>query len=86
MYTLLAVLVYTAAIAIPVLLLDHFHAQAWYWHGLAVVASLVLGLTPIPPDLQTRGLDLVFGFVFIALISWGLGGLIVFRTHHEKHA
>lgn len=86
MFTLLAVLVYTAAIAIPVFLLYHFHSQAWYWHLVAVIASLVLGLSPIPPDFQTRGFDLFFGFVFIGLISWGLGGLIVFRAHHEKHA
>ncbi|SPE37243.1 conserved membrane hypothetical protein [Candidatus Sulfopaludibacter sp. SbA6] len=86
MYTLLAVLIYTAAIAIPAYLLYHFRPQASYWHLLAVIASLVLGLTPIPPDLQTRGFDLFFGFVFVGLISWGLGGLIVFLPHREKHA
>jgi len=86
MYTLLAVLVYTAAIAIPVFLLYHLHSQHWYWHLLAVVASLVLGLTPIPPDLQTRSFDLFFGFVFVALISWGLGGLIVVLPHRHRHA
>jgi hypothetical protein len=33
--------------------------------------------------------DLVFGFVFILLLVWGIGGLIVYhphRPHHEKHA
>lgn len=86
MNVLLAVLVYVAAIAIPVGLLYHFRSQAWYWHLLAIVASLALGLVPIPASLQTPGFDLLFGFVFISLISWGVGGLVVFRPHHEKHA
>jgi hypothetical protein len=86
MYTLLAVLVYTAAVAIPAYLLYHFRSQAWYWHLLAVAASLTLGLTPIPPNLQAQGFDLVFGFVFIFLISWGIGGLLLLRPHRHRHA
>ncbi|HEY2016674.1 MAG TPA: hypothetical protein VGH38_24390 [Bryobacteraceae bacterium] len=86
MFTLLAVLVYTAAIAIPVSLLYHYHSQAWYWHLLAIIASLVVGLTPIPPDLQSRGFDLLIGFLFLGMASWGIGGLIMFRPHHERHA
>jgi len=86
MYTLLAVLVYAAAIAIPVFLLYRFHTRAWYWHLLAVVASVALGLIPIPPDLQTRGYDLLLGFVFVSLVSWGLGGLLIVWPHRHRHA
>ncbi len=89
MYTLLAVLVYGAAVAIPAYLLYRFHSQAWYWHLLAIVASLALGLMPMPAELQKRGFDLFFGFVFLGLLAWGAGGLILFhphRPHREKHA
>jgi hypothetical protein len=33
--------------------------------------------------------DLGFGFAFLLLLVWGVGGLIVLRPHrhrHEKHA
>ena len=89
MYTLLTVLVYTAAVAIPAYLLHRFRSQAWYWHVLAIVASVSLGLVPIPAELQKRSFDLVFGFAFIALLAWGGGGLIVFHphgSHRHKHA
>lgn len=86
MYTLLAVLVYAAAIGLPVLLLYYCHSRAWYWHLLAVLVSVVFGLTPIPPAWQTRAFDLVFGFVFVALVVWGFGGLIVALPHRHKHA
>jgi hypothetical protein len=89
MYSLLAVLVYLAAIGIPAYLLYRFGTWAWYWHLLAIAASLAIGMTPIPSNLQTRGFDLLFGFSFVAPLFWGAGGLIVYRPHrphHEKHA
>jgi hypothetical protein len=84
----LAVLVYLAAMAIPALLLWRFHAAHWFWHLAAVLTAAGLGFIPIPPDMQTPGYDLLFGFVFVALLIWGAGGLIMHRTHehHEKHA
>lgn len=89
MYTWLAVLVYAVAIGIPVYLLYRFHSQTWYWHVLAIVASLSLGLIPMPAEFQKKGFDLAFGFLFVFLLSWGAGGLIAFhshRPHYEKHA
>jgi hypothetical protein len=86
MFSLLAVLVYLVALGLPIYLLIQFHSQAWYWHALAVFAALALGLVPIPVWLQSSAYDLVLGFVFIFLMVWGAGGLILFRTHHEKHA
>jgi len=85
MYTLLAVLVYAAAVVVPACLLLRFHSQAWPWHLLAVAAGLAIGLTPIPPALQTQSFDLLFGFVFLFLICWGLGGLLL-RPHRHRHA
>jgi hypothetical protein len=86
MYNLFAVLVYAAAIAIPVYLLYHFHSRHWYWHVLAIAAGLALGLAPLPPEIQKRGFDLLLGFVLVGLLAWGVGGLIVFNPHHERHA
>ena len=83
---MLAVLIYAAAVAIPVYLLHRFRSQAWYWHLLAIAAAVALGVFPMPPALQTSGFDLTIGFLFVALIFWGIGGLVVFLPHHEKHA
>lgn len=89
MFSILAVLAYLFAIAIPVFLLFHFRSQAWYWHLLATLGALGLGFVPTPPAWKTEAFDLAFGFVFILLLVWGVGGLVVFRPHHphkEKHA
>jgi hypothetical protein len=84
--TLLVVLVYLLAIGIPVYLLYRFRSQAWYWHGLAIAVALALGFVPTPPSLKSAAFDLVFGSVFILLMIWGVGGLLVFRPHRERHA
>lgn len=86
MFSTWAVLVYTAAMAIPAYLLYRYGSQAWYWHVLAVAASMVLGLAPVPPELQARQFDLFLGFLFVGLIFWGAGGLIVYHPRHAKHA
>jgi hypothetical protein len=83
---MLAVPVYLAALAIPIYLLYRYHAQTWFWHILAIAAGLSLGFVSIPPELQRRGFDLLFGFLMVVLLFWGVGGLIIYRTHHPKHA
>jgi hypothetical protein len=62
MFGLLAVLLYLAAIGIPVFLLYRFHAQYWLWHVLAVAAALGLGFVPTPLAWKTESYDLAFGF------------------------
>ena len=81
---MLPVLVYLFAMGLPLYLLYHFHSQAWYWHSLAVAAAVCLGLIPIPSQLQNPVCDLIFGFMFIALVLWGVCGLLLFHTHNEK--
>ena len=85
MFGMLAVLIYLLAMGIPIYLLYRFHSQAWYWHTLALLAAIGLGFIPLPSGLQKPAFDLFFGFTFIVLTIWGAGGLILFRTHHEKH-
>jgi hypothetical protein len=69
-----------------------FPPQAWYWHLLAVLGALGIGLIPTPPAWKTTASDLIFGFVIALLLVWGLGGLLflggllLWRPHREKHA
>jgi len=82
----LAILVYIVAIGIPVALLFRYKSQAWYWHVLAVAAGLALGFIPTPQQLKTGSFDLLFGGLFILLMIWGIGGLVIYRPHLHKHA
>ena len=82
----LPILIYALAIGLPVILLFRFHSQAWYWHLLAIASGLLLGFIPTPPELKTVTFDMMFGGVFIALMVWGIGGLIVYRPHRTRHA
>ena len=89
MFTMLAVLVYLLAIAIPIYLLYRFGSESWYWHALSIAAALALGIVPTPPGWKGAGVDLLFGFALTLLLLWGVGGLVVFRPHvhtREKHA
>ncbi len=87
MFGISAVLVYLLAMGIPLLLLYRFHPVAWYWHSLAVVAAMTMGFIPMPAQIQNPAFDLAFGFVFIALLIWGVCGLLLFHAHRdEKHA
>jgi hypothetical protein len=58
------------------------------FHLLALATAVGLGFIPIPPEMQRPGYDLAFGFIFVALLIWGVGGLVPHRTrpHREKHA
>jgi hypothetical protein len=83
MFTMWAVLVYLLALAIPLYLLWQFDARHWLWHVLAIVAALALGFVPPPFGLISAAVDLAFGFAFIFLTIWGIGGLILTGRHHE---
>ena len=73
-------------LALPIYLLYRFRSQAWYWHVLAVIVALVIGLMPGTALLQTLGGSMLYGFVFVALVLWGVGGLIPFKRLRNKHA
>jgi hypothetical protein len=89
---MLAILVYLAAIGIPIYLLYRFGAQSWYWHILALAAGIGLGFVTIPAQFQGPVYDMSFGFVFINLLIWGAGGIIFIHSQphahgrHAKHA
>jgi hypothetical protein len=85
MSSVLVPLVYVAALALPLFLLYQFRARTWYWHVLCVAAALALGFIPTPPAWKTLAVDMAFGFCFIVLIVWGLGGLMLFHGPKGSH-
>ena len=86
MFTMLAVLVYLAAIALPLFVLYHYGSSSWYWHVLAILAALGIGLAPTPPSIQSPASDLLMGFFLVGLMIWGIGGIVIYRPHVHKHA
>src|SRR5271157_1814619 len=86
MFSLLAIVLDVFAVLIPIYLLYRFRSQAWYWHVLAAIVGLAIGLMPGTALLQTEGGSLLYGFSFIILMVWGIGGLIPYRPRHAKHA
>jgi hypothetical protein len=87
MFSLLAiVLEAVAALALPIYLLYRFRSQAWYWHVLAVIVGLTIGLMPGTALLQTLGGSMLYGFVFVVLMLWGIGGIIPYGRLRAKHA
>jgi len=89
MFSLSAIVLYVVAltsVALPIYLLYRFRSRAWYWHVLAVIVALVIGLMPGTMLLQTENGSLLYGSWFILLMIWGIGGLITYPWRHAKHA
>jgi hypothetical protein len=88
MFTALAVLAYLLAIGIPVYILYRFGSAGWYWHALAVVAAIALGMVPTPMRWQAPIFDMALGFGLVAMLVWGIGGFMAHPhgQHREKHA
>jgi len=86
MFSLLAIVLDVFAVVFPIYLLYQFRSQAWYWHVLAAAVALVIGLMPGTALLQTEGGSLLYGFSFILLLVWGVGGLVPYRPRRAKHA
>jgi hypothetical protein len=86
MFSVIAVFLYLGALALAVFLLQHFGSAHWSWHVLSIIAALGLGLIPAPDSLHGPGVDLAFGWVFVLLATWGIGGIVAFHPHHHKHA
>jgi len=85
MFSILAGLIYLAAIVLPIWLLSR-HRAAWYWHVLALIVAAVVGLAPGTPLLETTPGTFIYGFVFLSMAVWGIGGLLPFRSRRHKLA
>lgn len=75
---------YAAALLLALWLLYWRHV-AWYWHVLAVVLALVIGLIPTPEAMAGNRLyDLVVGCLFVFLMAWGLGEIFMHGRHRRR--
>jgi hypothetical protein len=50
------------------------------------LGALGIGLILTPPAWKSTASDLILGFVIALLLVWGLGGLLLWRPHQERHA
>ncbi len=74
---------YAAALLVALWLLYRRHV-AWYWHVLAVIVALVIGLIPTPEAMVgNRVFDLVVGSLFVFLMAWGLGEIFMHGRHRQ---
>ena len=78
-------LAYAAAFAVALFLLWRFSNIKWYWHVLAVVLAVGLGLMPPLPVSSTAVYDMVVGSLFLLLIVWGIGEPVFKIFHIHRH-
>ncbi len=63
---------YLASALLALAILWIFRAKAWYWHIMALLIALVVGLVPPPAEWQGPRTDLVVGSVFFFLFIWAV--------------
>jgi hypothetical protein len=88
MSTILVYVVYGFSVALALFFVYLFHAR-WYWHVLSVLAALAVGFSPPVRGWEGPSRDLVYGFVFLFLVVWGLAEPLVHRFHRHgapRHA
>jgi len=78
-------LAYAAAFAAAIYLLWRFSNIKWYWHLLAVIAAVGLGIMPPVQVSATAVYDMVIGALFLLLIVWGLGEPVFKVFHIHRH-
>jgi hypothetical protein len=84
MFSLLAGLLYLAALVVPLYLVLRFHPLAWPWHVLAILAAAGVGLAPPTPLLNSVAGTFLYGFVFFFLMTWGIGGICIAVLRHPR--
>jgi len=72
---------FSAALALAFVYL--FHAR-WYWHVLSVLAALAVGFSPPVPGWAGTSRDVIYGFVVLFLLVWGLAEPFLHRFHHHE--
>jgi len=84
MSTILAYVVYGFSVVLALFCLYLFHAR-WYWHVLSVLAALAVGFSPPFPGWQGASRDLIYGFVVLFLLVWGVAEPFFPRFHGHVH-
>jgi hypothetical protein len=80
---MLVYVVYGFSVALALLFVYLFHTR-WYWHVLSVLAALAVGFSPPLPGWEGPSRDLVYGFVVLFLLVWGLAEPFVHRFHRHE--
>ena len=75
--------VYGISVIFALMLLYRFHAR-WYWHVLSVLLALAIGFSPPLPGWEAPSRDMVYGFVVLFLLIWGLGEPFFHRVHRRR--
>jgi hypothetical protein len=86
MFTILAGLLYLAAFLLPLYLIKRYRPLMWPVHVLAVAAALALGLAPGTALLNSTAGTYVYGVTFMFLMTWGLGGLVLYGRRGATRA
>jgi hypothetical protein len=76
MHTYLPLVVFLAAVCLPLFLLKRFHTAAWPLHLLAIAAGVAIGFIPGTPFLNSDAGTYLTGFSIGFFVIWGVGGLI----------
>jgi len=84
MFSILAGLLYLAAILLPLYLIKRYRPMIWPMHVLAVAAALAIGLAPGTALLDSTAGTYIYGFTFTFLMTWGLGGLVLYRRRLKR--
>ena len=84
MFSILAGLLYLAAILLPLYLIKRYRPMIWPMHVLAVAAALAIGLAPGTALLDSTAGTYIYGFTFTFLMTWGLGGLLLYRRRLKR--
>ena len=84
MFSILAGLLYLAAILLPLYLIKRYRPMIWPMHVLAVAAALAIGLAPGTALLDSTAGTYIYGFTFTFLVTWGLGGLLLYRRRLKR--
>ena len=84
MFSILAGLLYLAAILLPLYLIKRYRPMIWPMHVLAVAAALAIGLAPGTALRDSTAGTYIYGFTFTFLVTWGLGGLLLYRRRLKR--
>ena len=79
--------VYGFSVALALVFVYFFHAR-WFWHVLSVLAAFAVGFSPPVLGWNGPSRDLIYGFVFLFLLVWGLAEPFLHHFHRGglRHA
>jgi hypothetical protein len=86
MSSILAALLGLVAFLLGLYSIIWYRPLIWPWHVLAVAAALGIGLAPATALLNSTAGTYVYLFAFTFLMTWGLGGLVLYRRRRLKRA